>query len=347
MAVSGHAGIGDLTRVKLLYCAMAIRALFALCIVFVGCTVQAAGIQEARPLMGTVVELTSEGPDEARLRAAAGAAFAEMARLSAIMNHYDAASVVSEINRAAGKRPVAAPPELMEVLRMARAVSARSHGAFDVTIGSLRGWRFRADDPAMPSQAEIDAQLPLVDYRKLALDERAGTAYLERAGMRIDLGGIAKLYILRAGLRAAERGAERVLVNGGGDVAAWTARGASPWRVGVRDPRAPEKLIGVIDVSRGFVASSGDYERYFERDGVRYHHILDPRTGRPSRGARGATLVAERLEDVNGLGVAVMVLGQKEAERLAAETPRLDLLMVDDGGRLWLSPGMQARLKAP
>jgi len=233
----------------------------------------------------------------------------------------------------------------MQVLRMAQDVSRRTGGAFDVTIGALSGWRFRPDDPAMPSQAQIDAQRKLVDYRRLVLDPREGTAFLERPGMRLDPGGIAKLYILRAGLRRLEGRCDRALVNGGGDVAAWTAAGAPPWRVGVRDPRAPSGLIGAVEVSRGFVASSGDYERYFERDGVRYHHILDPRTGRPARGAHGVTLVAERLEDVNGLGVAIMLRGQKEAERLAAQTPGLDILLADGDGHLWLSPGMRARLK--
>jgi len=343
-SVFRHAGIADLTLVKPYTRAM--RGGFALVLVFLlaGRT-PAATLHETRPLMGTAVEIAAEGADEARLRAAAGAAFAEMGRLSDMMSHYDPSSVVSEINRAAGARPVRVPPELMEVLRMARSVSSRSQGAFDVTVGSLRGWRFRADDPAMPGAAEIAAQLPLVNYRELVLDARAATAFLRKPGMRIDLGGIAKLYILRAGVEALARGAERALVNGGGDVAAWTAPGARPWRVGVRDPRAPDKLLGVVEVSRGFVASSGDYERFFERDGVRYHHILDPRTGRPSRGARGVTLVAERLEDLDGLGVVIMVLGQKEAERLAAATPALDIMVVDGEGRLWLSAGMRRRLK--
>ena len=119
--------------------------------------------------------------------------------------------------------------------------------------------------------------------------------------MRIDLGGIAKLYIIEAGAKALERqGVARALVNGGGDVACF---GAMPWRIAVRDPRAPDTLIGVLSIERGIVASSGDYERYFERDGRRYHHILDPRTGYPSTGVRGVTLVSERLDVVSqGLG---------------------------------------------
>ncbi len=295
--------------------------------------------------MGTAVQISAEGPDEAALRTAAGEAFAEMARLSAIMSHYEPTSAVSEIGRAAGQHPVPVPPELMQVLRLAQDVSRRTGGAFDVTIGSLSGWRFRPDDPAMPAPAQLAAQRKLVGYRHLVLDERGGTAFLERPGMRLDLGGIAKLYILRAGLRRLEGRCERALVNGGGDVAAWTAPAARAWRVGVRDPRTPAKLLGVLELARGFVASSGDYERYFVRNGVRYHHILDPRTGRPAHAAHGVTLVSERLEDVDGYGVAIMIEGAPFAERLARERPGLDVLVAGADGSLWLSPGMRARLK--
>jgi thiamine biosynthesis lipoprotein len=306
---------------------------------------QAARVQEARPLMGTVVEVVAEGADEAAARAAVDAAYREMNRLSDMMNHYDARSVVSAINDAAGVRAVAAPSELMAVLAMAQRASQRTRGAFDATIGSLRGWRFRPDDPRMPDATHIARQLPLVDWRNLALDENAGTAMLKKQGMRLDLGGIAKIYILEAGADLLERaGAARALVNGGGDVVA-RSKGA-PWRVGVRDPRAPQKLLGALEVRRGVVASSGDYERYFERGGKRYHHILDPRTGHPSQGPRGVTLIAERLEAVNGLGVAIMVLGKEEGVRLVEATPGLDALIADRDGGVWMTKGMRARLRA-
>lgn len=320
-------------------------SLALLALAFLAGQAVAGRIDETRALMGTAVQVSAEGADDAALREAAGEAFAEMARLSAMMSHYEPASVVSEIGRAAGVRPVVVPPELMQVLRMAQSVSRETRGAFDVTIGALSGWRFRADDPAIPSPAQIDAQRRLVDYRRLVLDENAGTAFLARPGMRLDLGGIAKLYILRAGLRRLEGRGERALVNGGGDVAAWSAPGAPPWRVGIRDPRAPEKILGVIDLHRGFVASSGDYERSFVRGGVRYHHILDPRTGRPARAAHGATLVAERLEDVDGYGVAIMIEGAALAERLVREHRGLDAMVAGQEGTVWLSPGMRSRLK--
>lgn len=311
---------------------------------FAGEAANAARVDETRVLMGTAVQVSAEGRDEARLRAAVGAAFAEMARLSAMMSHYDPSSVVSEIGRAAGRHPVGVPRELLEVLRSAQAVSRDTHGAFDATIGAL-SWRYRPDDPHLPSATETERERALVDYRRLVLDERKETVFLERAGMRLDLGGIAKLYILQAGLRSLESVSERALVNGGGDVAAWSAPGATPWRVGIRDPRAPDTLLGSLPLARGFVVSSGDYERRFERAGVRYSHILDPRTGRPARGPRGVTLASPRLEDVAGYGVAIMVLGVEEAKRLVRERPQLDALVAGREGGLWMSPGMRERLQ--
>ena len=303
-------------------------------------------IQEVRPLMGTAVEMVLEGTDDARLRQAMDDAYREMTRLSDMMNHYNPQSAVSAINAAAGRQPVAAPPELMQVLKMARAVSERTHGAFDISVGSLKGWRFNPENPAMPTPAQIRAQLPKVNYRDVILDEAAGTAFLKQSGMRIDLGGIAKLYILDAGMQVLKRnGVEHAMLNGGGDVEVMGTIRGHPWRVGIRDPRAPEKLLAAVELTRGFVASSGDYERYFTRGGRRFHHILDPKTGYPTQGPHGVTLVAEELEQVNGLGAAIMVLGATKGRELISQTPGLDGLVVDRDGNLWVSPGLEKRLR--
>jgi thiamine biosynthesis lipoprotein len=303
-------------------------------------------VREARPLMGTLVEVVVEAP-EAGAHAALDAAYREMQRLSDMMNHYDPKSVVSAINAAAGVRAVRVPSELMAVLAMARAMSERSQGAFDITVASIRGWRFRADDPRMPSASEIAAQLPLVGWKKLRLDARAQQAFLAERGMRIDLGGIAKLPIVHAGMLELRRhGVARAMVNGGGDVEVIGGDAVRPWRVGVRDPRAPERLLGVLSIGRGFVVTSGDYERAFLREGRRYHHILDPRTGTPAEGPRGVTLFGERLEDLNGLGVAIMVRGKAAGMRWLTENPRIDGLIVDADDSIWMTPGFRARFRA-
>jgi len=302
---------------------------------------QAARIQEVRPLMGTAVSITAEGPDRAALQAAVEAAYREMQRLSDMMNHYDRASVVSAVNAAAGKHAVPIPPELADVLAQARRVSERTKGAFDITVGALSVWRFRPGNEYVPTKAEIAARLPKVDFRKIKIvEEEKASAFLAEPGMRIDLGGIAKLPILEAGRRTLEaRGVRRALLNGGGDVVAHSD--GPPWRVGVRDPRAPERLLGAVALVRGAVASSGDYERFFERDGRRYHHVLDPRTGYPAEDARGVTLVATEAQAVNGLGPAIMVLGLEAGKKLVAGTPGVEAVIVGRDGTLWRSPGLQ------
>jgi thiamine biosynthesis lipoprotein len=269
--------------------------------------VHGARIVDARPLMGTAVEVIAEGPEEPALRRAADAAFREMQRLTDIMSHYDPASVVSAIGDAAGVRPVPVPPELAEVLAQARRVSERTGGAFDITVGGSP-----------------------IDYRKLRLER--GRAFLAEKGMRLDPGGIAKLYILEAGRRVLEAGGvPRALVNGGGDVVAHS--GGAPWRIGVRDPRAPGKLLGMVALGRGAVASSGDYERP--------RHVIDPRTGLPAQGVRGVTLVGPAAA-VNGLGPAIMVMGAEKGRALILSSG-VQGLIVDARGGLWTSPGLQLR----
>jgi thiamine biosynthesis lipoprotein len=297
--------------------------------------------------MGTVVEVTALGPERAALQRAVDSAYREMQRLTDIMSHYDEKSVVSEIARQAGRRAVAAPPELMAVLRMARAMSERSGGAFDITVGALRGWRFEPGAGRRPEPEELRRALALVDYRSVVLDERAGTVYLRKPGMRLDLGGIAKLPILHAGMKALRaHGVRDAMINAGGDLETMGTNGGRPWRIGLRHPRKPGGLLGMLELADGFVASSGDYERYFERDGRRYHHILDPRTGAPVTGApRHVTLVGGELAALNGLGVAIMVRGPDWARAELARRPGVEALIVEHDGREWVSPGLAARYR--
>lgn len=305
---------------------------------------QPARWRDTRALMGTRVDMAAQSADAALLRPAVDAAFARMAALAAEMSRYAPTSRVSAIGLAAGLQPVPISKELLTVLEMAQSVSGRSGGAFDITVGSVGNWHFDPQAPQMPAPAYIASHLSSVGYRQLVVDRRAGTAYLPRRGMRLDLGGIAKLYILQAGMDILrEHGVDTALLNGGGDVLAMSGAGAAPWRVGVRDPRQPERLIGVLALRRGFVASSGDYERCFVRDGRRYHHVLDPSTGYPAQGPHGVTLVGEALEGVNGIGAAAMVLG-RDAPALIRHSG-VEALIAHRDDSVWMTPGMRARLQ--
>jgi thiamine biosynthesis lipoprotein len=302
-------------------------------------------LRASRPLMGTQVDIAAEARDPALLRTAVAAAFERMSSLVELMSHYQPLSRVAAINLAAGLQPVSVPPELMQVLAMARRVSQRSNGAFDITIGSVGVWHFDNLDPKIPSPGHIARHLPLVDYRNLVLDEYLGTAHLTRREMRIDLGGIAKLYILEAGMDTLrQQGVENALINGGGDVVAMSDPAARPWRVGIRDPRQPARLLGTLELRRGFVASSGDYERCVVRNGRRYHHVIDPKTGYPTLGPHGVTLVGEDLPSLNGLGAAAMVLPTGAARDLIRGTRGVEGLIAGRGGQLWATPALRASL---
>lgn len=303
----------------------------------------------ARALMGTRVDMVvcaDAGPPRA-LEHAMDAAWSEMDRLARMMTRYDERSVVSAVNRAAGVHAVAVPPELMAVLRDAQALSAATHGAFDITVGALRAWRF-GDQALVPDPARIAAERRLVGFRGLRLDAQAGTAELARAGMALDLGGIAKLPILAAGMQVLQaQGVGNALINGGGDVFVAGSLQGRPWRVGLRDPLAPERMLGALALSGpAIVASSGDYERFFMAQGQRQHHILDPATGRPTRGPHGISLLARDVASVNGLGAAMMVLGGERARALVQGRGAVQALMVNHDGSLWRTPGMAAALQA-
>lgn len=298
------------------------------------------GVRDSRPLMGTRVDIAARGADAVVLRRATEEAYARMAALTDVMSHYQLTSRVSAVGRAAGVQPVEVPRELMQVLQMAQGVSRLSDGAFDATVGSLGLWSFEPPRQLLQRQAGAD-------WRSLQLDERRGTAYLARRGMRLDLGGIAKLYILQAGLDTLKsHGVRSALVNGGGDVLAMSAPGDAPWRVGIRNPHVPDKLLARLDVHRGFVASSGDYERFFLQGGQRWHHVLDPRTGRPAQGVHGVTLVGDSLESVNGLGAAAMVLGPREGRELLRRHSDAQVLIASAGGELWVSEKLRDSLRA-
>jgi len=298
----------------------------------------------SRPLMGTRVDIVVDhgGPGAA---AAIEAAFAEMARLSRQMSRYERGNPVAALEAAAGRHPVPVPAEMLAVLALAQTLSQRSAGAFDISVGAFSGWGFESAQTSIPDASELARERLLVNYQDVLFDTRNSTALLKRPGMRIDLGGIAKLPILEAGMQVLRRhGMRNAMLNGGGDVRVSGRLQGRDWCVGLRDPLAPERLLGVVELDEGWVAASGDYERCFERAGRRYHHILNPRSGLPSRAAHGVTLVARNLDPINGLGAALMVMGAQRGRHLLV--PEVDALIVQPDGRRWLSPGMAGRLRA-
>lgn len=304
---------------------------------------------EVQTVLGTRVGITVAHASPARRREALDAAWRLLREREALMSRYRSGNPLQALAEQAGQAGwQAVPAPLMQVLQAARAMSAFTDGAFDATVGAYRDWQFGNGAPAqvVVSEARLRAQRPAVAWRALQLDAVQGRARLARPGMALDLGGIAKLPILdEAMAQIAALGIADAMIDGGGDVLCRGQLVDRPWRVGVRDPLAPQRLLGVVSLNDGIVASSGDYERGFDQGGRRWHHVLDPATGWPTRGVHGVALLADQVADVNGLGTAIMVAGPQAAKTWLAQRPQVQALIATPQGHA-MTPGFAARLQA-
>jgi len=217
-----------------------------------------------------------------------------------------------------------------------------------VTFGALSGlWKFDQDqDDNIPSRAAVAARLPDVDYTSLDLDAARGTAFLRRPGMRAHLGGIGKGYAVdRAAAILRGRGFRDFMIQSGGDLFVSGRRGDRPWRVGIRDPRGPaDRSFAALDLTNSTFSTSGDYERFFIRDGRRYHHILDPDLGEPARGCRSVTIVAGTATLADALSTGVFVLGPEPGMALIERLPDVEGVIVTADNRVLMSSGLRDRL---
>ncbi len=293
-----------------------------------------AAVRRARPLMGTLVAVTARGRDPERLEKVVRAMFREMERLEAVLSEWRPDSAIAAVNDAAGRAPVVVPPEVIEVAQVAVAVAGATGGAFDPTWGALADlWRFRDAPPRLPDPGQVAERLRLVDYRDIEVDARAGTLCLRRPGMRLGLGGIAKAYVAeRAAGVAAGEGVPDVLVDAGGDVVARGRNGDRPWTVAVRDPGRPGTALATVELHDESVATSGDYESCFMLEGRRYHHLLDPGTGRPAAGVRSVTVIARHAARADALATGLFVLGADRGAEVASTLGDVAALFVREDG---------------
>jgi thiamine biosynthesis lipoprotein len=299
-------------------------------------------------VMGTVVEISAAGVGEKAFQQAAGAAFRAMRALHDALTPVAADSQLAAFNRRATVdwTPLADP--LAPLLPRALSVQRASGNAFNPHLGRLVGlWGFREPPfpEAPPDQAAIDALLAAgAGGRALALRRAGGLqARLTRPGAALDLGGIAKGFALdRAAAILREHGVTDALINAGGDLRALGRRGERPWRIGIRHPRKRDRVLAVVALRPGeAVVTSGDYERAFEHGGRRYHHLLDPATGRPARTARQATVLGARATEADAWSTALFVAGPGGLARLGPEQPGL---VIDAEGRAHANDAMRSRL---
>jgi FAD:protein FMN transferase len=298
-----------------------------------------------KTLMGTVVQITLMDGDAHRFDEAAEAAFGEISRLEAVFSSYKDGSDVALINAAAGSGLVDVRPETIEVLREALRVAALSDGAFNPAVGVFaRVWGPSGEKGEAPAPAEIKKLLGYVDLSGVLLKEHEKKAGLKKEGMAINLGGVAKGYIVsKAASVLRKTGVTKAIIHAGGDMVVFQRNTDTPFIVGIQHPRE-KKLIGEARLYNGAVATSGDYERFFIKDDVRYHHILDPKTGFPSKGVQGVTLIAKDPTEADALSTAVFVLGPEKGMALIERLKDVEGVIVDENGRVTVSSGFQGKI---
>jgi FAD:protein FMN transferase len=299
--------------------------------------------------MGTLVTITAVARSEAEGQAAATAGFAEIHRLEELLSTWIPTSELSRVNTSAGVMPVHVSPETLTVVQRAMQVAEMTDGGFNIAIGpAVDAWNV-TEGQRIPTETELDILRPLVDLQAVHVDVREQTIFLEKAGMRIDVGGIGKGFAADRAVEALwEAGATAGVVALSGDIKTF---GRLPdhkmFPVGIQHPREDGSVLVWIELQDEAISTAGDYERFFERDGVRYHHILDPRTLQPARSCQSVTVIAREGIWADGLDTGIFVMGPERGMELVELLPDVEAIIVDSTGQLLVSSGLKQRIRLP
>ena len=297
--------------------------------------------------MGTLVSITAVGRTQEEANAAITAGFEEVKRLEQLLSTWIPDSELSQVNAAAGRSPVRVSLETMVLVRKSLQVAEMTEGAFNIAIGpAVDAWNISAE-PRLPAAEELAALKPLIDLQHVHTDVWERTIYLEKAGMRIDVGGIGKGYAAdQAVLMMKKAGAVAGVVALSGDIKAFgRLPDGGAFRVGIQHPRKEGEIIAEIDLQDEAISTAGDYERFFEKDDIRYHHILDPNTLQPARGCQSVSVIARDGIWADGFDTGIFVLGAERGMELVEQLEDVEAIIVDRDGHVLISSGLRNRVR--
>jgi len=292
-------------------------------------------------MMSTVVRITALGTDLKKTEKTVDDTLKMMQSLAALFNIYNPNSEISRINKDASEKPVIVSTEMQKILQAAGHAHEETAGYFDVTVGPLVTlWKEAKKTGVIPSEGLINKTKKKTDFQDIVVEKN--TVYFKKKGMSIDLGGIAKGYILsRSVAYMKEQGISSGLVDIGGDLYAWGRKAdGTKWRVGIRHPRKEGAFLKIVNISEKAVLSSGDYERYFIKDGRRYSHIINPFTGYPDSDIISVTVMGPHIMDIDGYSAGLLAMGSVKAidkcKRLKKENKINDFIIAwqDEKGEM-------------
>lgn len=301
-------------------------------------------------IMGTIVSITVVDSNEKDAAVKIEEAFDELRRIEDLMSKSKPMSDVGRINSAAGEGPVKITPETLQVIQVSLPVTSLTAGKFDITIGSLTSlWDFENNGKRefVPSAEEIQDARSLVGIKNLEIHERSGSVFLKGKGMAIDLGGIAKGYGVDQAVEVLKRkGIKSGIVDAGGDLRLFGHKpDGSVWRTGIQHPRKENEILAVLEITDKAIITSGDYERYFIKDDVRYHHILDPETGYPAGDCQSVTIVTDQTDYADALGTGIFILGPEKGMELINSRKDLEGIIVTKSGEILVSEGLKGKVE--
>ncbi len=319
----------------------AATAWLLLCVVAAFSTNATADWQSSqRDIMGTRVTVDLWHPDATAQTTCSERVFSEMRRIEALMSTYIPTSEISRINADAAISTLEIESELADLIEKSLYFSDISDGAFDITYASV-GYAYDYRKKQQPDAETLARGLPAIDYRHVELD--GNRIRFRHAGVRIDLGGIAKGYAVDRGIALlADCGISRAMISAGGDSRILGDRGGHPWVIGIQHPRDPAGIALRLPLSNTAVSTSGDYERFFIDDGKRVHHILNPKTGKSAEGSWSATVTGPDAMTTDALSTTLFVLGAVAGIALIESLEGFDAIVIDHHGKVHYSSGFEA-----
>lgn len=338
------------------------------CLLFTvyACTPQKEKIyRKTEILMDTLVTISVVSDSKNDAKKAIDITFSEIEKLEKLSNFFSPDSEVSLINKNAGISPVKVSPDILDIIEKALYVSEKTDGAFDVTIGPVITL-YDFHKKIKPEDSAIKKSLPLVNYKNLIIDKNKSAIFLKKKGMLIDLGGIVKGYAADRAVETLKRqGINSGLVSVAGDIKAFGLKpDGKPWNIGIRNPRPvrehisngsrakdestlggeEDDIMATIKLSDMAISTSGDYERYFELNGKRYHHLLDPKTGYPAEGCQSVSIITNSGVFADAFSTAIFILGPERGTKILKEMS-LDGIIVDSREEVYTTPDIRGMIE--
>lgn len=290
--------------------------------------------------MGSGFAITAIHEDTVLADAALLKAKTEINRIEKLISSWDPNSETSQINKNAGIQPIKVSQELFNLVERSIKISELTAGAFDISYASMdRIWKFDGSMTRKPDANSIQASVLKVNYKNIILNKEQKTVFLKEKGMKIGFGAIGKGYAAdKAKSLLLKMGIKNGMVNAGGDLIAWGKPVDAPnWRVGIASPKEHDQIIGWLATNAAAIVTSGDYEKFVIFDGVRYAHIINPKTGYPTTGVKSVTIVSPITEFGDALATAVFVLGLENGLSLVNQLKGVECLIIDDNDKIWTS----------